>query len=101
MLTTIGHKAYIASCGQEALKLLENNEYDLMITDVGMPNMNGWQLAETIKGKYPNMKVAIVTGWGNDVSVKQKKEAGVAYVLGKPVTIEQIEDLVKKVLQKK
>ena len=37
-----------------------------MITDIGMPNMSGWQLAERIKGKYPGMKVALVTVWVAD-----------------------------------
>ena len=37
-----------------------------MMTDIGMPNMSGWQLEERIKGKYPGMKVALVTVWVAD-----------------------------------
>ena len=101
LLETMGHEADVASGGQEALELLASKEYDLMITDVGMPNMSGWQLAERIKGQYSGMKVAVVTGWGNDVEPEQKKQYGVGYVLGKPVEMKQLKNLVGEVLQMK
>jgi YesN/AraC family two-component response regulator len=72
-----------------------------MITDVGMPNMSGWQLAERIKGNYPEMKVAVVTGWGADVSNEEKEKYGVGYVLGKPIDRGQLKHMVGEVLQLK
>jgi len=100
-LERMGHKTDVASGGNEALELLASNEYDLMITDIGMPNMSGWQLAEQIKGQYSGMKVAVVSGWGNDVKPKQKKQYGVGYVLGKPYKMDQLKGLVGEVLQMK
>jgi len=88
-----------AAGGEEALSLLEKNRYDLLITDVGMPNMSGWQLAEAIKGKYPGMKVALVTGWAAQVSDREKAACGVGYVLGKPLRLDQLEHLIGEVLQ--
>ena len=98
LLKTLNHKVDVAADGEEALSLLESNRYDLMITDVGMPNMNGWQLAERIKGDYPGMQVAVVTGWGAYVSNDEKEKFGVSYVLGKPITMKQLKDLVRDVL---
>jgi len=100
-LKILNHSADVAASGEEALKLLKNNRYDLMITDIGMPNMSGWQLAERIKGSYPGMKVAVVTGWGVDVSNKEKEKYGVGYVLGKPTEMEQLKNMVGEVLQLK
>ncbi|MFO8239441.1 MAG: response regulator [Dissulfuribacterales bacterium] len=94
LVKALGHSADVAASGEEALRLLLNNQYDLMITDVGMPNMSGWQLAEKIKGNYPEMKVAVVTGWGTDVSKEEKEKYGVCYVLGKPIDMGQLEYIV-------
>ncbi|OPL13722.1 MAG: hypothetical protein AVO38_12985 [delta proteobacterium ML8_D] len=95
LVKALGHSADVAASGEEALGLLLNNQYDLMITDVGMPNMSGWQLAEKIKGNYPEMKVAVVTGWGADVSKEEKEKYGVCYVLGKPIDMGQLEYIVE------
>lgn len=101
LLETLKHSADVAASGEEALSLLRNNRYDLMITDVGMPNMSGWQLAKRIKGNYPEMKVAVVTGWGADVSNEEKEKHGVGYVLGKPIDMDQLKHMVGEVLQLK
>lgn len=101
LLERLKHSADVAASGEEALSLLQNNQYDLMITDVGMPNMSGWQLAESIKGNYPDMKVAIVTGWGADVSNEEKEKYGVGYVIGKPIDMEQLKHIVGELLQLK
>jgi DNA-binding NtrC family response regulator len=73
----------------------------LLISDVGMPAMSGWQLAENIKGKYPDMKVALCTGWGDDVSSEKKERYGVGYVLGKPTSMDDLKNLIREVLQSK
>jgi PAS domain S-box-containing protein len=101
ILESLGHYIDTAASGKEALSLLEINNYDLLITDVGMPGMSGWQLAETIKGKYNNLKVVIVSGWSADVSDEEKEKYGIGYVLGKPVTIEKLRNLVDEVLKSK
>ena len=98
LLNVLNHSADVAASGEEALSLLQNNKYDLMITDIGMPNMSGWQLAEKIKGNYPEMKVAAVTGWGSDISNNEKEKYGVGYVLGKPIDLNQLKHLVGEVL---
>lgn len=101
LLETLKHNTDIAASGEEALSLLRKNKYDLMITDIGMPNMSGWQLAERIKGNYPEMKVAVVTGWGSDVSHEEKEKYGVGYVLGKPINMGQLKHMVGEVMQLK
>ena len=104
-LEILNHSADVAASGEEALSLLQNNQYDLMITDIGMPNMSGWQLAKIIKGNYPGMKIAVVTGWradvSNEVSNEEKEAYGVGYVLGKPIIMNQLKNLVNEVLQLK
>ncbi len=95
------HSLDVAASGEEALDLLQSNRYDLMITDVGMPNMSGWQLAEKIMGRYPDMKIAAVTGWGMDALAEEKEKYGVAYVLEKPLSMEHLRNLIDQVLRLK
>ncbi len=99
MLEALEHRADVAASGVEALSLLRNNQYDLLITDIGMPDMNGWQLVERIKENYPEMKVAVVTGWGADVSNEEKEKYGVDKVLGKPIDMMQLKHMVGEVLR--
>ncbi len=97
-LEMLNYSTDVATSGEEALSMLQNNQYDLMITDVGMPNMSGWQLAEKINGNYPEMKIAVVTGWGADVSSEEKEKYGVGYVLGKPIDMKQLKKMVTELL---
>ena len=63
---------------------------DLVLTDLGMPDMNGIQLAQTIKRQSPTLPVVLLTGWGNR-SVGQEVVPGtVDAVLGKPVGLEEL-----------
>ncbi|MCK5074770.1 MAG: PAS domain S-box protein, partial [Calditrichia bacterium] len=99
-LEALGHDGDIAESGQEALELLDKNEYDLVITDIGMPGMSGWQLAEKIKNKFSGqMKVAALTGWGAQVGKEEKIKHGVGYVLGKPVRLDEFKNLIREVIQ--
>ncbi len=100
-LESMGHFADTAGSGQEALDFLHDNAYDLVITDIGMPGMSGWQLAGIIKSRHPGQKVAIVSGWGASVTPEEREKYGVGYVLGKPTTMKELRNLVGEVLQSK
>jgi len=94
MLENLNHEADVAGSGKEALEFLSKNEYDLVITDIGMPEMNGWQLADIIKDKFGGkMKVAVITGWSDEIDDYTRKEHGVDHILGKPFSIEQLKKL--------
>jgi len=101
IIERLGHKIDIAGNGSEAVKLLETNQYDLLITDIGMPVMSGFQLIENIKGKYPEMKIAVLTGWGDSLTPEEKNERGVGCVIGKPIEAKEIEALIREVMQMK
>lgn len=100
-LEMLNHRADVAASGEEALSLLQDNQYDLMITDVGMPNMNGWQLVERIKGNHSSMKIVILTGWELDVADKEKEKYGIGYIAKKPIKMAQLKNIVGEVLQLK
>jgi CheY-like chemotaxis protein len=98
ILELLGHNGDVAKSGKEALEYLENNHYDIVITDIGMPEMCGWELADIINKKFDRkMKVAIVSGWGLEIDETEKKEHNVLFVLEKPFNILQLKKLFKEV----
>ncbi len=91
-INLMGHTGKTAKDGIEALSLLKENPYDLLITDIGMPNMNGWQLIKKIKEDFSKeIKIIVVTGWGSNVKDDSTPKSHYAS-LQKPI---QIKDLRK------
>lgn len=64
MLEDLGHKPIEAYSGQEALAYLKSrSDIDLVLTDLGMPGMNGAELARTIQVTWPNLPIILTTGY--------------------------------------
>lgn len=84
MLSGADHSATGVSNGEEALELIKKDSFDLIITDLGMPLVNGWQIAEAARQKKPPVPVILLTGWGPDYDGKDLKARGVDAVLCKP-----------------
>jgi signal transduction histidine kinase len=61
-----GYKVLIAESGKSALMILEKEHVDLVLTDVVMPDMDGYQLAAKIREHYPEMKIKLVSGFSDD-----------------------------------
>ena len=97
MMTELNQQVDTAANGQEAITLLRRRAYDLMITDIGMPVMNGIQLLRKIRGKYPSMDVAILTGWDSGSFQDAEKDLGVRFLLNKPVDLKQLIRILRQV----
>ena len=66
ILTEKGYKVFCAEDGQHALELLEKTQIDLLISDVIMPGMDGYQLARRVKLQFPKVKIQLVSGYTGD-----------------------------------
>jgi CheY-like chemotaxis protein len=64
MLRAAGHTVTTSTSGEEALALFDPSMHDVVITDLGMPRMNGWEIAERVKQRSSSTAVFILTGWG-------------------------------------
>ncbi len=80
-----GHKVETATDPHKGLARLEEGEFDLVFTDLGMAGMNGWEVAEIAKKINPQTQVALVTGWGAEFDEEKLVRHGVDWVLAKPV----------------
>jgi DNA-binding response OmpR family regulator len=88
-----------ASDGLDGLKLLETEKqgFDLVITDLVMPNISGVGLISIIKKKIPDMPVIAITGWGEHPEALAK-EAQADRVLEKPFDLSELDTLIRELL---
>jgi CheY-like chemotaxis protein len=89
VLRSEGHAITTAANGEEALAVFDPGAHDVIITDLGMPKMNGWEVAERIKTRSPATAVFILTGWGEGVSAHESMQF-VDRVIAKPVSAEAL-----------
>lgn len=65
LIRLLGHKVLMAENGLVAMKILEGASFDLVITDLSMPELDGWSLVKEIRNRWPETKVMIITGYGD------------------------------------
>ncbi len=97
--TLEGYQVKTATDGLAALNVLRNesNSFQLIITDLVMPNISGVALITTVKEEFPDMKIIAVTGFGEEISelaLAAKAEA----VLLKPLDLPKLEDLISSLI---
>ena len=85
--------------GREALELIEVNEPDVVLTDIRMPFMDGLELASRLKEEYPDIKVIIFSGFDEFEYAKQALKYNVIEYIRKPVNIEEMTEILRKVRQ--
>jgi len=92
-LEEFGHEVAVATSGPQALELFVGRSFDLVICDLAMPAMSGWQVARAIKKiceEKSELKIPFIllTGWGGQLGEERKiAECGVDAVVEKPVDI--------------
>ena len=96
ILTSGGHRVASASDGREALQIFKEDYFDVVLTDLGMPAMSGWEVASTIKKMAPEVIVVIITGWGSQLDHRELEKNGVDMVVSKPFRVSQILNLVQE-----
>lgn len=87
----------IASDGQEGWERYENNQFDLVITDIDMPRMNGIQLAEKIKADNSLQKIILFSAYDTSEYLVKAIRMGIDGFIMKPVEMEQLVDILQKV----
>jgi len=98
MLGADGHTVELATSGEEALRILEEQPFDLVISDVGMGSgMNGWQLAEAVRARYPTTRFCLATGWGAQIDPDEAHARGVHAIVAKPYRVADLRRLISDV----
>ena len=101
ILESAGNQVMTARDGIEALKVLETSKdpVNLVITDIKMPNMDGIELAEKLREKYPDLPIIMTSGYAEDSELLNGQEAFSNYFVSKPFLVHELLNVVDKVMQ--
>ncbi|OEU53763.1 MAG: hypothetical protein BA868_06275 [Desulfobacterales bacterium C00003106] len=82
----------------EGVQRFKDEQFDMVFTDLGMPEMTGWDVARSVKDKNSQIPVALITGWGEEFDQSRLKDAGVDLIVAKPFTVDRILRLVDEAM---
>ncbi len=99
ILTSDGHAVSTASSGQKGIEIFKKESFDLILTDLGMPGMSGWEVSSSIKNLAPEVIVAVITGWGIKFDKNELKQHGVDIIVNKPFKVDQILNLAQEAIK--
>jgi PAS domain S-box-containing protein len=93
LVKQFGHEVLTVHDGPQALRVAETFRPDVILLDIGMPGMNGFEVARSLreKGISPAPRIVAVTGWGKPEDHERSREAGFDMHLVKPVEVSQIQ----------
>jgi CheY-like chemotaxis protein len=94
LLKLLGHTVDTAHDGLEAVERAETFRGDVILLDIGMPRLNGYEAARRIRERHPNsVKLVALTGWGQEEDRRRSEEAGFDAHLVKPVDLAALTNL--------
>ncbi len=103
LLRVAGHEAESFASGRELMAALEQVAHDpqarpvdLVLTDLGMPEMSGWDVARAVRERPDGPPVVLVTGWGIQLDDQLLAESGVSDVIAKPFTLEDVLEVARR-----
>ena len=87
--------------GAAAIAQLRAEPFDVVFTDLAMPLVSGWQVAQAVKEIAPLMPVVLVTGFGVELSAEERQTHGVDMVLVKPLKIADVQNVVARAARRR
>ncbi len=96
ILVREGYVVKTAGNGVEALEMLQHENFELIISDMKMPNMDGFELLKTVKQEYPSINVIIMTAYGDTYTVKDALLLGADEYITKPFKSHEISLVVER-----
>lgn len=99
LLTNEGFLVDSVSNGFEALSYLRQQEVNLIVTDINMPEMNGISFLKELNKNFPNSNVIMITAYGGVESYIEAMNLGAFEYINKPVKIEELKSILKKIFR--
>lgn len=100
-LNAEGYKVETAASGEEALKLINEQTFDVTLTDLRLPDVDGIDLVKQMKGVAPETEIIVITGYGSVDKAVASTKAGAFYFIEKPVEFEELQVLLEKALERR
>jgi PAS domain S-box-containing protein len=96
LMRSLGHATRVAHDGTQALRMADEFQPEVVLLDIGLPGMNGYEVARRLRQGGRAMKIVAVTGWGTDADRSRSAEAGFDLHLIKPVDETVLQHLVEQ-----
>jgi CheY-like chemotaxis protein/anti-sigma regulatory factor (Ser/Thr protein kinase) len=100
-LAQVNHQVTLAEDGEKGIQLFKKGKFDMVLTDLGMPGMSGWEVCRTVKKISPRTPVGMITGWGIEMSRSKMEEYGLDFFISKPFDFSQILNAVAGAMEPK
>lgn len=101
MLEAMNHTVVMAESGQQALQKLGDEDFDLVFTDLAMPDMDGWETAREIRKRCPDVNIVLVTGYGPGTIPPEGESHLVNTIIGKPFDFVQVTEAIAQVCRER
>jgi PAS domain S-box-containing protein len=99
-LSREGHEVATARCGNEGIRLFREGAFDAVLTDLGMPDVSGWEVARVVRQEGgPKPVLGLVTGWGATISDDVQLAHGIDFVISKPFEVDTLSSKVNEALK--
>jgi two-component system sensor histidine kinase EvgS len=99
ILESLGYDVAEAESGDEALAIIKGGrEIDIVITDLSLLGMSGWELSKAILAYNTGIKVAILSGWDIEDDDERIAESGVTEILSKPIDMHRMKDAIARMM---
>ncbi len=84
MLREAGYVVVVAKDGPNGLERCELEPMDIVLSDISMPGLSGWDVATRLRTRFPEIPIGFVTGWGDQLDPERLTRTGVSFVIAKP-----------------
>jgi CheY-like chemotaxis protein len=98
LLESLGYAVLVTHTADDALAVLDRFTPDIALCDIGLPGMDGYELARELHARLPGLPLVAITGYGQDKDRERALEAGFTTHLVKPVAITCLEELLENLL---
>jgi CheY-like chemotaxis protein len=97
-LSMFGYSVYTAKDGIDALKFMESEPMDVVVSDIHMPRMDGYTLMTEIKSRYPQTPIVLITGFSVSEAKKMAFDKGADAFVAKPFHLKDLKGVIESVI---
>jgi len=84
MLESVSHEVTAVTDGEEGIRRYRRSRFDVVLADIGMPGLSGWEVSKAIRASDPEARIILITAWGVQLDQERVRESGASLVVQKP-----------------
>ncbi len=101
LLSRQGHDVVACADGRAGIARLDGDPFDLVMVDLSMPGLSGWEVVRVVRQKSPATQVSLITGWGDQIDRDEVRQKGAEFLVAKPFNLDEILAVVDEALARR